>query len=84
MSDLHTACIAATQDALTLSQRPDNATLLRMYALYKQASEGDASGSRPGFSDLVGRAKWDAWAKLKGTAEDEAKQQYIDLVGGLE
>jgi len=84
MSDLHTAFIAATQDALNLSQRPDNATLLRMYALYKQASEGDASGSRPGFSDLVGRAKWDAWAKLKGTAEDEAKQQYIDLVGGLE
>lgn len=83
-ADLHASFIAATQDALHLSQRPDNATLLRLYALYKQASEGDASGSRPGFADLVGRAKWDAWAKLQGTAADAAKQQYIDLVGSLE
>ena len=83
MSDLQAAFTQAAQDALNLSQRPDNSTLLKLYALYKQASEGDASGSRPGFSDLVGRAKWDAWAKLKGTATDVAQQQYIDLVDSL-
>jgi acyl-CoA-binding protein len=58
-------------------------TLLKIYALFKQASSGDASGERPGFTDMVGRAKFDAWAQLKGTSQDEAKQQYIDLIEEL-
>jgi acyl-CoA-binding protein len=58
-------------------------TLLKMYALYKQASSGDASGARPGFTDMVGRAKWDAWDALKGTGKDDAMQQYIDFVEDL-
>jgi len=66
-----------------LPERPDNMTLLRIYALYKQGSEGDVSGSRPGFSDMVGRAKWDAWNAVKGQSADEAKQAYIDLIESL-
>ena len=73
----------AQADSKDLSERPDNMTLLKMYALYKQASTGDAEGKRPGFSDMVGRAKFDAWEALKGTSKDEAMQQYIDLVEEL-
>jgi diazepam-binding inhibitor (GABA receptor modulator, acyl-CoA-binding protein) len=58
-------------------------TLLKIYALYKQASAGDAEGKRPGFTDMVGRAKFDAWETLKGTAKDEAMQQYVDLIEEL-
>lgn len=74
----------AQLDSKTLSERPDNMTLLKIYALFKQASKGDADGERPGFTDMVGRAKFDAWAALKGTAPDEAKQQYIDLIADLQ
>ena len=73
----------AQADSKHLSERPDNMTLLKIYALYKQASAGDAEGSRPGFTDMVGRAKFDAWEALKGTSKDEAMQQYIDLVEEL-
>jgi acyl-CoA-binding protein len=73
----------AQADSKNLSERPDNMTLLKIYALYKQASGGDASGERPGFTDMVGRAKWDAWAALKGSSQDEAMQQYIDLIEDL-
>lgn len=73
----------AQADSKNLSERPDNMTLLKIYALYKQASSGDATGERPGFTDMVGRAKWDAWAALKGTSQDEAMQQYIDLIEDL-
>ncbi len=73
----------AVADSKTLSERPDNATLLRLYALYKQATAGDAEGERPGFTDLVGRAKWDAWNELAGTAPETAMQRYIDLVERL-
>jgi acyl-CoA-binding protein len=58
-------------------------TLLKLYALYKQGSAGDVEGKRPGFTDMVGRAKFDAWAALKGTASNEAMQQYIDLIEDL-
>ena len=64
-------------------RRPDNDTLLRLYALYKQGAEGDVSGAKPGFFDFVGTAKYEAWAKLKGTAQDEAKRKYVDLVKKL-
>jgi acyl-CoA-binding protein len=69
--------------AKQLVERPDNDTLLRLYALYKQGSEGDVKGERPGLFDFVGGAKYDAWAKLKGTAPDAAKQKYVDLVDKL-
>jgi len=84
VSDLNTTFASAVESIQQLTQRPDNATLLKMYALYKQATEGDNTTTKPGFSDLVGRAKWDAWAALKGTTRDEAMQRYIDLVGTLD
>ncbi|MBX9868686.1 MAG: acyl-CoA-binding protein, partial [Burkholderiaceae bacterium] len=59
----------ALADSKTLPERPDNMTLLKMYALYKQGSNGDVTGERPGMTDFVGRAKFDAWAELKGTAK---------------
>lgn len=83
MSDLQTRFEQAAQDVQTLSERPDNETLLRLYALYKQGSEGDVSGPKPGFFDFVGTAKYEAWSKLKGMPPDEAKQKYIDLVKKL-
>lgn len=83
MSDLNTAFEAAVANTKLLTERPDNATLLKLYALYKQATAGDNAEKKPSFSDIVGRAKWDAWEKLKGTAGDAAKQQYIDLFESL-
>ena len=83
MSKLDTSFDAAVAASKTLASRPDNQTLLKIYALFKQASQGDVSGKRPGFTDLVGRAKYDAWAKLQGTASDDAKHAYIDLIGEL-
>jgi len=83
MSDLKTAFEAAVASTQDLTQRPDNQTLLKLYALYKQATEGDNAATKPGFSDLVGRAKWDAWAALKGTSTDDAMQRYIDIVNEL-
>ncbi len=73
----------AQADVKTLSQRPSNDTLLDLYALYKQGTEGDTSGSRPGMFDPVGRAKFDAWAKKKGTAKDAAKVAYVALAASL-
>lgn len=74
---------AAVTRSKELTTRPSNEVLLQMYSLYKQASEGDVTGSRPGMMDFKGRAKYDAWAKLKGKGNDEAKQEYIDLINSL-
>lgn len=73
----------ALADSKNLDDRPDNMTLLKMYALYKKASKGDADGDRPGFTDMVGRAKWDAWNALKGISQADAMQQYVDLIAEL-
>lgn len=73
----------ALADSKNLPERPDNMTLLKIYALYKQASAGDAEGKRPGFTDMVGRAKFDAWDGLKGTSKEDAMQQYVDLIEEL-
>lgn len=73
----------AQADSKNLSERPDNMTMLKMYAFFKQGSKGDATGERPGFTDMIGRAKFDAWEALKGTSPDDAMQQYIDLVADL-
>ena len=83
MADLKTRFETAAEEVQKLSERPDNDTLLEIYALHKQANEGDVSGKRPGFTNFVGRAKYDAWGKLKGTSKNEAMQSYIDLVKRL-
>jgi diazepam-binding inhibitor (GABA receptor modulator, acyl-CoA-binding protein) len=83
MSDLKAAFDKAMADSKNLSERPDNATLLKIYALYKQGSSGDNTDKKPGFGDMVARAKWDAWNSLKGTSQDDAMQQYIDLIADL-
>lgn len=73
----------AVTDSKSLAEKPDNMTLLKLYALYKQGSSGDVDGKRPGFADMVGRAKWDAWNALKGKSPDEAMQEYIDTIDSL-
>ncbi|NQW92430.1 MAG: acyl-CoA-binding protein [Polaromonas sp.] len=83
MSALKEAFDKAMADSKNLSERPDNATLLKIYALYKQGSTGDNEEKNPSFTDMVARAKWDAWAKLKGTSQDDAMQQYVDLIAEL-
>lgn len=83
MSDLKAQFDEAARDAQKLSKRPDNDTLLQLYGLFKQATTGDVTGKRPGFTDLVGRAKYDAWAKVKGMDKDSAMQTYINLVTKL-
>ena len=83
MSDLKSDFEAAVADSKTLAARPDNQTLLRIYALFKQATDCDVTGKRPGFTDLVGRAKYDAWASLHGTSAEAAMQAYVDLVASL-
>ena len=83
MSDLNDRFEAAVAQSKNLSERPDNATLLKIYGLYKQATTGDITDKKPGFSDMVGRAKWDAWNGFKGTAADAAQQQYIDLIESM-
>ncbi len=83
MSDLQAKFEAAVANSKNLSERPDNSTLLKIYGLYKQATTGDNAEKKPGFGDMVGRAKWDAWNALKGTSADDAKQQYIDLIKSL-
>ena len=83
MPNLKAAFDKAVADSKKLPEKPDNMTLLKLYALFKQATEGDVEGKRPGFTDMVGRAKYDAWAALKGKAADEAMQEYVDLIESL-
>lgn len=83
MADLQAAFDSAVANSKSLSERPDNATLLKLYALYKQATAGDVTEKKPGFSDMIGRAKWDAWNALKGIGKDDAMQQYVDLIESL-
>lgn len=73
----------AVADSKNLSKRPDNMTLLKLYGLYKQGSIGDVQGDRPGMTDFIARAKWDVWAALKGMSQEEAMQQYLDLISDL-
>lgn len=81
--DLDAQFEAAQGRAKQLKERPDNDTLLRLYALYKQGSDGDVHGDKPGFFDFVATAKYDAWSRLKGTSQADAKKKYVDLVGKL-
>ena len=83
MATLKSKFEAAVANSKSLTERPDNATLLKLYALYKQATAGDNTEKKPGFVDMVGRAKWDAWNGFRGTSDKEAMQQYIDLIESL-
>jgi acyl-CoA-binding protein len=83
MSNIKAAFEAAVAASKSLPEKPDNMTLLQIYALYKQATEGDVEGKRPGFTDMVGRAKFDAWAGAKGKSSDEAMSEYTELIESL-
>lgn len=83
MSDLKAQFEAAAGNVKKLKEDPGNDAKLQLYALYKQGSEGDVQGRRPGFTDMIGRAKYDAWAKVKGQTQDEAMKNYVALVKSL-
>jgi len=81
--DIITQFEAAARDVKNLPRQPDNDTLLELYALYKQATAGNTSGKRPGFTDPIGRAKYDAWSNNKGMTSEAAMEAYIDLANRL-
>jgi acyl-CoA-binding protein len=83
MSDLEAQFVQAQQDVNGLAQRPDNDTLLKLYSLYKQATQGDASGERPGGFDFVRQAKFDAWSELKGVTKEDAMKRYVGMAKSL-
>lgn len=83
MSDINARFEQAAQAAKALPERPDNEALLQLYALYKQGSAGDVSGEKPGFFDFVGVAKYEAWEKLAGMQQEDAREKYIELVESL-
>lgn len=83
MAELKDAFLSATQQVQCLPSRPDNDTLLRLYGLYKQATEGDVNTPPPGFFDFVGNAKHEAWRRLHGMTQAEAMQRYVDLADTL-
>ncbi|MEO6925408.1 MAG: acyl-CoA-binding protein [Rhodanobacter sp.] len=83
MNDLRREFDQAAEDVQHLTKRPDNDTLLKLYALYKQGTEGDLKRTQPGFFDFVGTAKHEAWAQLSGVSEEEALRRYITLVQQL-
>jgi acyl-CoA-binding protein len=83
MSDLQARFEQAFAESKQLPEKPDNMTLLKLYALYKQATQGDAQGERPGMTDFIARAKFDAWSNLAGTGREQAMQDYVDLIESL-
>jgi len=83
MTEINSRFEQASIAAKSLPERPDNDTLLQLYALYKQGSAGDVSGEKPGMFDFVATAKYEAWKNIKGLSQDDAKNQYIDLVQDL-
>ena len=83
MTEINSRFEQASIAAKSLPERPDNDTLLQLYALYKQGSAGDVSVAKPGFFDFVATAKYGAWENIKGLSQDDAKNQYIDLVQNL-
>ena len=73
----------AASAAKSLPERPEDATMLQLYGLYKQGSAGDVQGEKPGFFDFVGAAKYEAWEKLRGTSGESARREYVELVRKL-
>lgn len=84
MADLEKSFAAAQAAVKRLKKRPDDDTLLELYSYFKQATEGDVSGSRPGAFDFVARAKFDAWQARKGLKKDTAMRGYVKLVEHLQ
>lgn len=83
MADLRPQFDAAAAAVKNLAKDPGNDAKLKLYALYKQSTDGDVQGKRPGITDFVGRAKYDAWGALKGTSKDDAMKRYVDLCRSL-
>lgn len=83
MSDLQSQFATAAEEVQQLPAKPDNETLLKLYGLYKQATQGDVSGRRPGFTNPVGQAKYDAWKRLRGESREAAMEEYVALVERL-
>lgn len=83
MSDLKQQFTQAQTDVTSLAERPDNATLLKLYAFYKQATDGDVAGDKPGMFDLVAKKKYEAWEKIKGLSANDAMKGYIAEVERL-
>jgi len=83
MTEINSQFEQAAIAVKSLPERPDNDTMLQLYALFKQGSSGDVSGDKPGFFDFVATAKYEAWERIKGLSQDDAKNQYIDLVRKL-
>ena len=83
MNDISELFDKAAGAAKSLPQRPDNETMLQLYALFKQGSAGDITGEKPGFFDFVGVAKFEAWEKLRGTSKEDAQARYVELVRKL-
>ena len=83
MSELEAQFKSAAEAVKTLPEKPENDMLLRLYGLYKQGSEGDVAGAKPGFFDFKGVAKYEAWEKLKGTSNEKAMEDYVKLVKRL-
>jgi diazepam-binding inhibitor (GABA receptor modulator, acyl-CoA-binding protein) len=81
--ELQATFLQAKDDVVKLSKAPDNETKLQLYALFKQSTDGDCKGDRPGMLDFVGRMKYDMWKKLEGTSKDDAMKKYVELVEGL-
>jgi acyl-CoA-binding protein len=84
MSDLQAKFEKAAEEVMELPERPDDKTLLKLYGLYKQATEGNLKGKRPSFTDVKGRAKYDAWSRLRGKSPEWAMEEYIKLVEKLQ
>lgn len=83
MTESNSSFEQAAMAVKSLPEKPDNDTLLQLYALYKQGSSGNVTGEKPGFFDFVAVAKYEAWKRFKGLSQDDAKHQYIDLVKKL-
>lgn len=83
MAEVSAEFTNAVQASKELSEAPSNDVMLQLYGLYKQSTSGDVSTKRPGFTDPVGKAKWDAWDAVKGTSEGDAQAQYVALVESL-
>ena len=83
MTEINSRFEQAGFAAKSLPEKPDNNTLLQLYALFKQGSNGDVSGAKPGMFDFVAAAKYEAWERAKGLSQDDAKSQYIELVSKL-
>ncbi|MGA9340937.1 MAG: acyl-CoA-binding protein [Rhodanobacteraceae bacterium] len=83
MPELTQRFLQASEDAKKLPRRPEHDALLKLYALYKQGLEGDVRGTKPGFFDFIGTAKYEAWSQLKGMSGDDAMRKYIELAESL-